>query len=190
MKRLAFSIFIAVLLAGCAHGQIPPTTWQATVTWQLPAPTTGWGGCIASDTCVFGVSRVAIATGAQCPAATGTTYALVGTSTSQAVSFVDPSVNPGQSYCYIVQTQQVIPPATQPATSAPSNTASVAIPPNPGVPLAPNATPTPGTSQSGEIVKPALSDPSQPNPIVLAASSSSATVHSPLNVSVKLVAKR
>lgn len=187
MKRFAFSIFLAVLLAGCAHGQVPPTTWQASITWQLPVATANLTGCTAAQTCVFAVSRAAIATGAACPPTNGSGYTLVTTTAAQATSALDSSVASGQSYCYIVQTQQVIPPATQASTSAPSNSASVGIPLNPGVPTAPSVTPTPGTTQSGQMVKPGIGEPAQWAP---APKMNSTIFSAPMNVSVRLVAKR
>lgn len=191
MKRILSTLLILLGVAaiGCAHGQIPPTTWQASITWQLPVATVNLTGCTAVQTCVFAVSRAAIANGAACPPTNGSGYTLVTTTAAQATSALDSSVTSGQSYCYIVQTQQVIPPATQAATSAPSNSASVAIPLSPGVPTAPSVTPVPGATQSGDAAKPSLADPKQwqytPSPKM-----NSASTGLPYGVTVKLVAKR
>lgn len=130
MKRIfATAVILAAALAGC-RAQQPVTTWQVNVTWTAPA------ACTISSPCTFPVSRAAVASAtASCPATTGTTYTLVGTSASQASAFVDTTVAPGAFYCYIAQTQQA---GATGDPSLPSNV--VTVPLNPGVPTAPVAT--------------------------------------------------
>ncbi|HZP06806.1 MAG TPA: hypothetical protein VFB43_18040 [Terracidiphilus sp.] len=153
MKRLILLAATLVLSVGC-QAQLPPTTWQVAVTWQAPQANTNWAGCTAQNPCTYAVSRIAVASGTICPTPSGGNYALAGNSASQALNFLDTAVTPGTSYCYLVQTQQVIPPATQPATSSPSNTAFIAVPANPGPPTAPSLTPSTQSTQTGSVEKP------------------------------------
>ncbi len=156
MKHLV-SVFTTFVLAsafavGC-RAQLPPTTWQVAVTWQAPQPTSSWAGCgTGQPVCTYAVSRILVSSGTTCPAPSGGNYTLVGN--VNVLSLQDATVTPGTSYCYLVQTQQVIPPATQPATSSPSNTTFIAVPANPGPPTAPSLTPSTQSTQTGSVEKP------------------------------------
>lgn len=127
MKRIFFYLATLMLAAVGCRAQQPTTTWQVNLTWTAPA------ACTATAPCTYAVSRTVPVNGV-CPATTGTNYALVGTSSSQATIYSDTSVASGTSYCYIAQTVQ------GGATSAPSNTATVAVPVNPSAPGTPAAT--------------------------------------------------
>jgi hypothetical protein len=126
MKPLfALALVAAALTAGChSSAQVPPSPAPSVaLSWTAPA------ACTASAPCVFAISRAA-ASGSTCPATTGTTYALVGTSASQATTFTDSAPTQGTTVCYIAQTQQGIPVLT----SQPSSTFLIAVPSLPASP--------------------------------------------------------
>lgn len=137
MKRLLI-LTLAVITGCAAHAQIPPTAPPSVaLTWQAST------SCTAAAPCVYAISRATVTSGTNCPATSGTAYALVGTSTSNATTLTDSNVTPG-SYCYIAQTEQGTGSSQQvSAPSSPSNngTALVVVGP-PLAPGAPNATAT------------------------------------------------
>lgn len=141
-------------VSGCHAGaQITPTSYEVNLSWSAPA------ACTAAAPCTYGVSRTPEVSGA-CPATTGTTYALVGTSASQATTFTDTTVAGGTTYCYIAQTEQAG------AVSQPSNTAIIVVPPTP---LAPTlATPTTGTT-AASVAAPTATDMAMSSPMELKA---------------------
>lgn len=127
MKKIFAAFVFLALTVGC-HAQVPQTTWEVNVTWTAPSV------CSTASPCIFVVSRAAPVAGT-CPVNTGTTYAQVGSSASQASSLTDTTVSPGQSYCYVAQTQQA---GGTGLPSAPSNV--VPVPTNPPAPGTPAAT--------------------------------------------------
>jgi hypothetical protein len=189
MKRIfgvtSITFLITLLSVGC-HAQVPPTTWQVSASWAAPI-VNGTAECTTTNVCTYVVSRT-VPVGGVCPAVTGTTYVQVATATNNATQVSDLTVTAGQAYCYIVQTQQVIPPATQAATSSPSNVAQVTVPANPQPPTAPTVTPTPGTTQSGSLTLPENLKPS-PLPTVYSSPSKN-PMGAPSRVTVVLVARR
>lgn len=130
MNKFVIALFAVFLVSGC-HAQIPSSPApMVSLTWTAPI------ACTTAVPCVYAISRAAAVNGV-CPPATGA-YALVGTSTSQAATYVDSSPLQGL-VCYIGQTQQ------SSLTSIPSNSALVNVP---AVPTAPTLnTPTTTTSQ-------------------------------------------
>lgn len=126
MKSLFALAFVALALtAGChSSAQVPPSPAPSVaLAWTAPA------ACTASAPCVYAISRAA-ATGSTCPATTGSTYALVGTSASQATTFNDSAAPQGTTVCYIAQTQQ----GTPILTSQPSSAFLIAVPSLPASP--------------------------------------------------------
>lgn len=114
---------LLAISAGC-KAQVPPSTpLKVALTWTAPS------ACTTAAPCVFAISRATIASGT-CPATTGTAYALIGTSTSNATTYTDATASAGDINCYIAQTQQ----GTPVLTSVPSNTASVTVPALPAAP--------------------------------------------------------
>lgn len=186
MKGILLLAVLALAAVGCAHSQVPPTTWQVIVVWTNPV-VNGAAECTTASPCTFVVSRAA-PVGGNCPATNASSYTQVASVTANATQVNDPSVVSGTSYCYIVQTQQVIPPATQPATSVPSNTAQVAVPVNPQPPTAPSVTPTPGTTQSGALVEPPMPAPTPSEMLDNLVGETHAIA--PAHVTVQLIARR
>lgn len=128
LKRLAI-LFALGMLAGAAFGQISQSSYEVNLTWTAPSV------CTTAAPCTFPISRTTITAGATCPT-TGSSYALVGTSASQATTFSDTTVAAGTSYCYVAQTTQAG------ATSAPSAPFSIAVPTLPVAPSSPGAVTT------------------------------------------------
>jgi len=120
MKKLLTLLAFAAFAVGC-RAQLPSTSPKANLTWPLPS------GCTSSSPCLFAISRIQ-ATSATCPPTTGTAYTLLVTTESQATSYVDSTVKPGLSYCFIAQTQQGN------GISVPSNAVFLQIPQGPFAP--------------------------------------------------------
>jgi hypothetical protein len=116
-----FALTLAVLALG-AQAQITQTSYQ--VNLSLTAPSV----CTAAAPCTYLYSRATVA-GGLCPT-TASSYATLGSTASQVVSYSDNTVTPGGFYCYVAQTTQ------GGATSGPSAPFAIAVPGNP---------PTPGT---------------------------------------------
>ena len=110
-----YAILALALIAGCAHSQVPPTVHSVTIT--ITAPVTG---------ATYVISR---ATGASCPATTGTAYTPLNQSAPiSGTSYVDSAAS--GSVCYIAQTVQ------GGAVSGPSNVAGpFVVPANPTAPV-------------------------------------------------------
>jgi hypothetical protein len=129
MKRFtALVLSLLALAASPSNAQITQTSYQVTLTWTIPAAAGTFTGCVAATPCTFPISRATVANGAACPT-TASSYALAGTSASDAANYIDTSVVAGTAYCYVVQTAQGT--ATS-APSAPFEIAVPSIPPSPG----------------------------------------------------------
>jgi hypothetical protein len=117
MKKLFVVAIVCVAITAGCHAQIPPTSPKASLTVSNVDPS-----CTTAKPCVFAISRATIASGTTCPATNGTAYALVATTGDNVTTYLDASVTPGTSYCWIAQTQQ------SPQTSAPSTAVFLAVP--------------------------------------------------------------
>jgi hypothetical protein len=123
MQKWFAVIVLGLLTAVGCGGQVPPAGHQANLSWTVPPPSGSWAGCVTGQvSCLFIISRIAVASGAtSCPApqintsgvgnytplnqsnpATGTTYADISAA--------------GGTWCWVGQTVQGA------AISAPSNT--------------------------------------------------------------------
>jgi hypothetical protein len=151
MKRLAFLLPILLLITAGCKAQQPVTSYSVSLSWTAPAASGAWTGCPTTGTeCSYDLSAATIASGANCPANTGTAYTLVLTTpANNATTATDSTPAPGTIKCYVVQT--VLGTATS-QPSAPSAAFTI-----PAVPLAPGV-PTPSL-KSAELVKPALPMP-------------------------------
>jgi hypothetical protein len=159
MKRL-LPVMLLVLTAGCAHGQIPATSYVVDLTWTAPVASGAWAGCTTASPCTYVASRLTLAAGTTtCP--TPATVApfnytpLNAASPVSAAAFSDPNAS-GLTVCYVVQTEQTQTGATVPSASLPSTPAGpLVVPASPLAPGSVTGTPAVSASATSPAVAPA-----------------------------------
>lgn len=136
MKRVLPLLLLLLPLAipVTACGQMPPSSWEVSLTWTAPAPAGSWAGCgVGQPSCTYVISRATIAaSGSTCPATTGTAYTPLNQSSPATGTVYNDTTSSGLTVCYIAQTLQ------GGAVSQPSNVAGPFV--VPGSPLPPNVT--------------------------------------------------
>src|SRR6185312_55156 len=130
MRKLLPLLLLLLPLAAC--GQMPPSSWQVSLTWTAPAPAGSWAGCgVGQPSCTYVVSRAILASGVTtCPATTGVAYTPLNQSSPATGTVYNDTTASGQTACFLVQTLQ------GGAVSQPSNVAGPFV--VPGSPLPPN----------------------------------------------------
>lgn len=139
MKPLRNALIFAfgMLMAGCGHAQVTPTSYQMDLSWVAPVPVAGglWTtpcSGTGSSPCSTLISRATVTPGQPCPTPNTVTpnYSPLNlASPATGLVFTDSAVS-GLNVCYIAQTEQagII-------GSALSNVAGpYAVPAGPGAP--------------------------------------------------------